>query len=93
MLRGDASHSMPPVGGLGGSAALRDAHLLRASHPMRDSRGAARPDLVFLVEILVDDGWARIARVHARSYRYSAFADPSLGGAAMSMNGQVKLRA
>lgn len=30
-LIGDAMHSMPPVGGLGGNAALRNANLLRAT--------------------------------------------------------------
>jgi hypothetical protein len=52
------------------------------------------PDLAFLLEIFVDNGWARKrAGVSARSYRCSAFADFSLGGAVKSINGQVKFRA
>lgn len=38
-LLGDALHAMPPVGGLGGNAALRDAHLLT-----RTLLGVARGD-------------------------------------------------
>jgi 2-polyprenyl-6-methoxyphenol hydroxylase-like FAD-dependent oxidoreductase len=41
-LLGDAAHCMPPVGGLGGNTALRDAQLLRQVLTTKEPNGVAR---------------------------------------------------
>jgi hypothetical protein len=45
------------------------------------------------LEIEAHDSWAAFACVHRAHLPYSAFADPSLGGAVNLRNGQLKLRA
>ncbi|MGH3766483.1 MAG: FAD-dependent oxidoreductase [Pseudonocardiaceae bacterium] len=60
-LIGDALHSMPPVGGLGGNAALRDASLLCATlNAVRDGQSALLPAVHRYEEELRACGYAAI---------------------------------
>ncbi len=67
-LSGDAIHSMPPVGGLGGNAALRDASLLCTTlSAVRNGQSALMPALRRYEEELRRCGYAAIrAALHTQ---------------------------
>jgi 2-polyprenyl-6-methoxyphenol hydroxylase-like FAD-dependent oxidoreductase len=66
-LLGDAIHHMPPVGGLGGNAALHDASLLcRALAAVHDGTAARTPALSGYERVMLQHGFAavRTARLY-----------------------------
>jgi 2-polyprenyl-6-methoxyphenol hydroxylase-like FAD-dependent oxidoreductase len=81
-LLGDALHSMPPVGGLGGNAALRDAgSLCRALTEVHEGERALLPALGEAEAEMIEHGFAasreaqlytKLAILRSRTVRASA---------------------